>query len=104
VVNVVDAKSWDSQVEKLKMLSILLLCDAIEIFDDHPKIISGVFSLLEQILNAHVEYLNSFKRLVFDSKLIGNILEFNFANNIWHVFSQVGIVFKRCRFDHPNIS
>lgn len=71
------------------MLRVLLLCDSIKVLNDHPKIISGIISLLEQVFYAHIENFDGFKGLTFNPELVSNILKLDFADNIRKVFSKI---------------
>jgi hypothetical protein len=87
--NIRDAESRNGQIEKFQMLGILLLSNAIEVSDNHSKIVSCIIRLLEKILNAHVKNFNGLKSFSVDSKFFGNILEFNFLNDLRNIFDKV---------------
>ena len=99
-----DTESWNRQIEKLQMLCVLLLSYSVEVSDNHPKIVSSIIGLLEQILDAHVKYFECLKSFSIDSKFFCNVLEFNLLNNLRNVLDKVGIIFERGAPDHPDIA
>ena len=104
VVDVVDRQRRYNQVEQFEVLDVLLVENTIEVAHNHTQVITGLVRLREQVLDAHVEHLDSLDGLTGDSQIGRHVLKLDLLHYLRQVLDEVGVVLETSAADHAYVT